>query len=163
MSAGPPDELEFFLALTLAASKASVLVTREFQSAGVEMGNWGLLAHIAARETMTPSRLADEIGVSMPTIRDQLQGLVDRGLVKRVPNPLDGRSYFVVLTAAGRTALRRGTAASARAQAALAREYGPLEPLRKNLVELVRSAGAAADHAEREAKEKLVDKALRRR
>ncbi len=35
------------------------------------------------------------------TLRDNIQRLVDRGLVRRVPNPEDGRSYLLVPTPRG--------------------------------------------------------------
>ena len=96
MSSDPPEELEFFLALTLAASKAWPLVRREFAAAGVDPGNWGLLFHVGARERITPSQLAAETGVTATTMRDQVQAFVDRGLLRREPNPRDARSYLVV-------------------------------------------------------------------
>jgi DNA-binding MarR family transcriptional regulator len=116
--------------------------------------------HIASRETTTPSQLAAEVGVTMPTMRDQLQGLVDRGLVERVPNPLDGRSYFVVLTTEGRSDLKRGLAASKRAQKLVATEHGPLEPLRAGLLAFVRSANRVTERLEEGEAAELVERAL---
>jgi DNA-binding MarR family transcriptional regulator len=37
----------------------------------------------------------------MTTLRDNIQRLVDRKLVRRTPNPVDGRSYLVKLTPRG--------------------------------------------------------------
>src|SRR4051812_28835229 len=112
MPADPPDDLEFFLTLTLASSKAWHIVSREFRAAGVETPYWGLLFHIAAHDTATPSGLAAETGISVTTMRDQLQALVDRGSIERTPNPLDARSYLVTLTRQGTRELERGLEAS---------------------------------------------------
>src|SRR4051794_37339291 len=136
MSADPPPNLELFLALALAASKGWSIVQREFRAAGVDTGSWGLLFHIDAADAPTPSRLAAETGVGPTTIRDQLQSLVDRGLVERRPNPLDARSYTVALTRTGKRDLARGLAASKRA-AARVQAHGDLEPLRERLLSFV--------------------------
>ena len=39
-------------------------------------------------------------------MRDNIQRLVDRRLVRRIPNPDDGRSYLLVLTQRGDIAVR---------------------------------------------------------
>src|SRR2546423_5580612 len=90
VAADPPDDLELFLSLTLASQLAWAVVKREFARAGVDTGWWGLLVHIDAPGVSTPSQLAAETGVAPTTIRDQLQALVERGLVRRKPNPEDG-------------------------------------------------------------------------
>src|SRR4051794_27455102 len=108
-------ELDFFMVLTLASHEGWKLVRQAFEDAGVEPAYWAILPHIDAHGSATPSQLSAEIGATQTTIRDQLQALVERGLIVRRPNPDDARSYFVELTAAGRTALTRGRAASVRA------------------------------------------------
>src|SRR4051812_11759306 len=132
VAADPPDDLELFLSLTLASQLAWTVIKREFARSGVDTGWWGLLSHIDTPGVSTPSQLAAETGVTQTTIRDQVQALVDRGLVRRKPNPDDGRSYFIELTAKGRDQLSRGLAASARARAAVEQELGhSLESLRE--------------------------------
>jgi DNA-binding MarR family transcriptional regulator len=148
--AQPPDDLDLFLALSLASQHAWTLIKREFAAAGVDTGWWGLLAHIDAAGSSTPSQLAAETGVTQTTIRDQVQSLVDRGLVRRKSNPDDGRSYFVELTARGRDQLARGLAASDRARALIEEELGQsLESFRKICLELARAASAVASAPDR--------------
>ncbi len=91
----PPENLEFFLTLALATSKMWPLVQREFSAEDVDPVHWGVLFHVGARDDVTPSELAAETGLSATTIRDNIQALVDRGLVDRDPNPQDARSYYV--------------------------------------------------------------------
>ena len=163
MNSDPPEELEFFLALTLAASKAWPLVRREFAAAGVDPGNWGLLFHVGARERITPSQLAAETGVTATTMRDQVQAFVDRGLLRREPNPRDARSYLVGLTRKGQRELERGLAASRLARDAVAAELGDVEPLRRCLLELIRRLGALDELAEADARARHVADVLHRR
>jgi len=159
----PPEDLDFFLALTLAASKSWPLIAREFAAAGVEPGHWGLLFHVGARENVTPSELAAETGVTPTTIRDQVQALVDRGLVERRPNPLDARSYYVQLTARGRRDLEAGLKASRRAEKLLRTELGDLEPLRESLLDLVVVLGALNERAQRDERARRVEEVRARR
>jgi DNA-binding MarR family transcriptional regulator len=138
------DRLNVFLAALLAGQAVSNLVRREFEAAGVPMTAWGLLVHVEAHRRVAPSQLATETGVTPTTIRDQVQLLVDRGALRRVPNPDDNRSYLLELTAAGRADLRKGRAATAIAEALLARELGTsLEETRRFLLS-IRDAGRAA-------------------
>ncbi len=155
MSGTPPEDLEFFLTLTLAASAAWPLVHREFKTAGVEPGSWGLLFHIRSRATITPTELAEETGVTATTIRDQVQQLAHRRLVRREPNPLDARSYLISLTAAGERELQAGLDASYRVAQRVEDRHGDLGPLRDSLLELIeslhalRAEGEHADRAQR--------------
>ena len=52
-------------------------------------------------EAATPTTLAARLGMRLTTFMDQLRLLESRGHARRVPHPTDGRSYKVVLTAAG--------------------------------------------------------------
>jgi DNA-binding MarR family transcriptional regulator len=53
------------------------------------------------------------------TLRDNIQRLVDRGLVRRTPNPTDGRSYLVEVTEKGDLLARAADPALLRAYTAL--------------------------------------------
>jgi DNA-binding MarR family transcriptional regulator len=65
-----------------------------------------LLTHIRDRAPVSPSAISSASGVPMTTLRDNIQRLVDRRLVRRVPNPQDGRSYLLKITARGTAILR---------------------------------------------------------
>ena len=53
---------------------------------------------------ITPRDAAALIGLRATTATDKIQRLVDRGVVERVPNPRDGRSYLLRITAEGERA-----------------------------------------------------------
>jgi DNA-binding MarR family transcriptional regulator len=138
------DRLNVFLAALLAGQAVSNLVRREFEAAGVSMTAWGLLVHVEEHRRVAPSQLAAETGVTATTIRDQVQSLVDRGALRRVPNPDDNRSYLVELTARGRVELRKGRAATAIAEALLERELGTSLADTRAFLLALRDAGRAA-------------------
>ena len=54
------------------------------------------------------ARLAEELQVTRPTVSDSVALLVERGLLLRKPDPHDGRSHALRLTATGRRWLPAG-------------------------------------------------------
>jgi DNA-binding MarR family transcriptional regulator len=60
----------------------------------------------AARRPMTTSELSEVLGQAFMTTSDQIDRLERTGEVRRAPNPADGRSRLVEVTAAGRRRLR---------------------------------------------------------
>jgi DNA-binding MarR family transcriptional regulator len=146
MPAEPPEDLELFLEVTLASHFMHQLVRREFEADGLESYLFGLLVHVHHRGTMTPSQLAEETRVTNTTIRDQVQNLVERGLLARKPNPDDARSYLLELTSEGKRLYARGSAAHDRARERLSQELDrPLSDARSTVVELRRAAARALD------------------
>jgi DNA-binding MarR family transcriptional regulator len=57
-------------------------------------------------EAASPTQLAARLGMRLTTFMDQLRLVEGRGHARRVAHPTDGRSYRVVLTAAGLVAHR---------------------------------------------------------
>lgn len=52
-------------------------------------------------ESATPTTLASRLGMRLTTFMDQLRLIEERGHARRLPNPRDGRSTLVTLTATG--------------------------------------------------------------
>jgi DNA-binding MarR family transcriptional regulator len=105
---------DYLLELWLAASAAGGLIARRLEAVGIEAHLFALLTHLAHREPVAPSVIASEEGIPVTTLRDNVQRLVDRGLVRRVPNPDDGRSYLIVRTSEGAGLLELGNVVMAR-------------------------------------------------
>ncbi|MBK8613847.1 MAG: MarR family transcriptional regulator [Flavobacteriales bacterium] len=61
-----------------------------------------------AGEAVGVARLADEFQVSRPTVSDSVALLVERSLLLRKPDPHDGRSHALRLSAEGRRVLPTG-------------------------------------------------------
>jgi DNA-binding MarR family transcriptional regulator len=85
-----------------------VLVNAELRAGGVDPQLFSFLGWVRRLEPVTPGALAAETGMPATTIRDHLRRLTERGQIVRVPNPADGRSYLVELTADGRRVMDRG-------------------------------------------------------
>lgn len=54
----------------------------------------------------TPKEVAEIEQVSAPSVTRTVNGLVERGLIKRADDPTDGRQVILSLTADGRKAIR---------------------------------------------------------
>jgi DNA-binding MarR family transcriptional regulator len=65
------------------------------------------LATVERHGPLTPSELAEIERVKRPTATRTLRVLGEAGLVQRAPDPEDGRSALVSITAEGRDRLRR--------------------------------------------------------
>ncbi len=65
------------------------------------------LATVERHGPLTPSELAEIERVKRPTATRTLRVLCEAGLVDRAPDPEDGRSALVSITAAGRDRLHR--------------------------------------------------------
>ena len=99
-----------------------LLVGRELEAAGVPPQLFSFLGWVALLEPVTPGARAAETGMPPTTIRDYVRRLVARGDVRKQPNPADGRSYHLVLSAQGRRLMERGRPAVAAAFERLAPE-----------------------------------------
>ena len=83
---------------------------RDLQRRAALGGVAGGLVALAALERLGPARVsqvADELQVDLSVASRQVAGLHSAGYVTRIPDPQDGRSQNVKLTAAGKRALRK--------------------------------------------------------
>jgi DNA-binding MarR family transcriptional regulator len=104
---------------------ARVLRQDAAAEAGLGAGTTAALASIKRDGPLTPSELAEIERVKRPSITRTLACLDRQGLIERTPDPADGRSSLVSISAAGRerlALLRR------RKSAYLARRLEALDP-----------------------------------
>jgi DNA-binding MarR family transcriptional regulator len=140
-SAAPPERrLSLLLLLVAANQRMQQLVERELAADGVDSNGYAALSRIGARGSMRLTELSDELGMPLTTASDVVRRLESRGLVRRRPNPDDGRSFLFELTARGDRDWRRGWGALQRIDAKLEVDR---EQMRAALTEL----GAAFEAA----------------
>ncbi|MFN8224219.1 MAG: MarR family transcriptional regulator [Gaiellales bacterium] len=136
--------------LFLKAGTVSTYVERivEQQLVGLDLPPYllGLLTHVGAHAPVTPSTISVASGVPATTLRDNIQRLVDRGLIRRIPNPVDGRSYLVEPTAKGKRVLAKADPALLEAYLALERRLSrPLVEYEALLDELAAALAAGIE------------------
>jgi DNA-binding MarR family transcriptional regulator len=117
---------ELFLKASTTAHLVGQIVGRQVEPVGIPAFLLALLTHVRDHEPVTPSTVSAAAGVPVTTLRDNIQRLVDRGLVERSPNPGDRRSYYLVTTSRGAAVLEAAGEALRVAYELLERELGDL-------------------------------------
>jgi DNA-binding MarR family transcriptional regulator len=80
----------------------------ELRRAGVDPEAYGFLSFVGTLQPVTRTRLGQASGLRRTTLRDAIGRLIARGHVEEQPNPRDGRSTLLVLTAEGQEIYDRG-------------------------------------------------------
>ena len=144
-----PDR-HLFLQLATASQYVGQVIDRELEEIGHPAYLLALLTHIRDHAPVTPSKLSAASGMPMTTLRDNIQRLVDRRLVRRVTNSDDGRSYLLVLTAAGKRTIQAADPALLRAYLAVERRLGrPLEDYQQTLDDVIEALAGALNRPAR--------------
>jgi DNA-binding MarR family transcriptional regulator len=112
---------QLFLKAATTSQYVGQIVERQLEPIGLPAYLLALLTHVRDHAPVTPSKVSEASGVPMTTLRDNIQRLVDRRLVRRVPNREDGRSYLLVLTAHGKTVVEEAGEALLEAYVAVER------------------------------------------
>ncbi len=109
----PPDDLDTELVTamdrTISRYQRSLRLAIE-QAEGPErltMPQLRCLQAIAVDGTALTTQLARRMSVAVPTMTSMIDGLTDRGLVGRHPDPVDRRQVRIVMTDEGRAVLAR--------------------------------------------------------
>ena len=110
-----------FLEVPVASRYVVRILEHRLGPTGIPPYQLGLVTHIRHAQPVTPTAIAAVAGVPLTTLRDNIQRLVDGGLVQRIAHPTDGRSYELELTAQGEVMARAADPVLAEAYAALER------------------------------------------
>jgi DNA-binding MarR family transcriptional regulator len=78
------------------------LVTRAVEGSGLSSDEYGVFSGVLNLQRVSPTELASKLGVPPTTISVYLARFLEQGLIRRLPNPDDGRSYLVEPTDKGR-------------------------------------------------------------
>lgn len=142
-----------FLDVSVAAHYVGRILEHQLEPSGIPPYQLALVTHIREHQPVSPTAVSRASGVPLTTLRDNIQRLVERRLVRRLPHPTDGRSYLVALTPRGEVMARAADPALAEAYATLERHLPkPLADYQATLAELNGGLeSASAELAERDA------------
>ncbi|WNO52928.1 MarR family winged helix-turn-helix transcriptional regulator [Stakelama saccharophila] len=88
--------------LSITSNRVSNVIATAYQSLfGLKIPEWRLVAVLAEGDGMTQQALGAMTRMDKVTVSRAAIGLVERGLVKREPNPSDQRSHLLRLTDSG--------------------------------------------------------------
>jgi DNA-binding MarR family transcriptional regulator len=132
------DRIGFLLAM--AKGGAETIVASELDELGIYPRQYGLMLVLASEGPLSQGELAEWVRTDRTTMVALVDGLEERGFVRRERNPADRRAYRLLLTDQGRRAITRGKALMRRAEKQL---LGSLtERERRQLIELLGKVAA---------------------
>jgi DNA-binding MarR family transcriptional regulator len=126
--------MPFALRIAITNAWVSQLFDQEMAKKGVAPFQAGVLMMVRLHEPVTPTGLEAAMGLAGTTLRDRVRELLRAGLVERVPNADDGRSYFLQTTPAADDVVRLALATSRRLTRLLEKHGSPpLDDLNRTL------------------------------
>jgi DNA-binding MarR family transcriptional regulator len=138
-----PPEADLLQELYTTGTLVALLVDEELARLGLPNQLFAFLGWVTRLQPVTPGTLVAETGLPPTTVRDYVRRLVERGDLRKSPNPDDGRSYRLVLTAQGQEVADRGWAAVVAAYERLAQRLD--RPAEEHLVAARELRTAARD------------------
>jgi len=104
-----PSSIETYLLFMLVASEVFTALQTELGRYGLSDGKLSILLQLSTSPegALTPSQLAESLGIKRASVTDLLSGLERAQLVVREPSPEDGRMALIRLNAQGQELLQR--------------------------------------------------------
>ncbi|MFP3901872.1 MAG: MarR family winged helix-turn-helix transcriptional regulator, partial [Acidimicrobiia bacterium] len=93
-----------------AAARLGKVAENALDRVDLSLPQYRMMALLADGSSVATA-LAERLTVTRPSVTALTDGLVERGLVERLPDPRDRRRVTHALTPAGRAALEKGDAA----------------------------------------------------
>ena len=75
------------------------LVARHLEGAPLRGEEYAVYSVVFEEEAVSQTAMADVLGMPLTTVADHVRAMEGRGHCRRIPNPADGRSHLLVLTA----------------------------------------------------------------
>lgn len=89
---------------------SGLLVEEVVTGSGLTGNEFAVASWLGVRGRATPTELASDLGMAPTTLSTLIERLVEKNQVRRRPNPDDGRSYVLELTAKGKATNARNAA-----------------------------------------------------
>jgi DNA-binding MarR family transcriptional regulator len=98
-----------FLVVHALSQLTGRLMGEHMAGSGMTPNDFAVYSVIHAEERITPSKLAQVLGMPPTTLSYVIRRIEDLGDLRRLPNPDDGRSVLLELTAKGHNLTHRAT------------------------------------------------------
>jgi DNA-binding MarR family transcriptional regulator len=95
------DQRGPFLLLFALDQQLAALLGQTMRGAPLTPGEFAVYSALRLEQPVTPTRLASVLGMPPTTLSSALRKMAGAGHLSRLPNPADGRSSLVELTADG--------------------------------------------------------------
>jgi DNA-binding MarR family transcriptional regulator len=141
------DDYNVLFTFWLTSRAVHGLLDEALAPAGLTADEFGVYSVLTRSDAMTPTELARWMSAPATTVSSYVKRFEGRGHVTREPNPDDGRSYLIRLTAAGRKAHRAAGVRFLPALDAVVASLGARETTVKRGLESLKNAVDAAGEA----------------
>ena len=106
MTTTPPEGYSLLFDVFVLGQRVRQLMTAGLAGAPLKPEEYAVYSVVFEDEAVSPTSMAAKMSMPLTTVADYVRLMESRGHVRRIPNPHDGRSYLLVLTASGRKAHR---------------------------------------------------------
>jgi len=96
-----PETLSPLYYLFAASQRAGTLLAEALADAPLDASGYALFSALRETQPTSPTDLARHLGMAVTTLLDAVAALSRRGLVVKLRNPRDGRSYLLRLSDEG--------------------------------------------------------------
>jgi DNA-binding MarR family transcriptional regulator len=120
------------------------LMAEHMAGSGLSPADFAIYSVIHAEERITPSRLAEIVGVPPTSLSYVIRRMEDLGDIRRIANPEDGRSVLLELTAKGHRLTHRAATGFSKAIRAFRAE---LDIDERHLLDQLEAMSAALERA----------------
>lgn len=93
--------------LRMVSNAVSQAFARKLAAEEVTVAEWVLMRSLHGPEPLTPSSLADQMGMTRGAITKLAERVMAKGLIGRQAHEADGRAHYLFLTEKGRARLPR--------------------------------------------------------
>lgn len=88
--------------LRYVSNHVSQAFAHKLEARDVTVAEWALMRRLYDTDSLAPSRLAEQLGLTRGAISKLADRLIAKGLATRTPDPSDARAQTLALTARGR-------------------------------------------------------------
>ena len=128
--------------LSVASNRVSSTIASAYHAQfGLRIPEWRLVCVLAEFGAMSQQAMCGRTQMDKVTVSRAAVALLERGFVRRTPNPLDLRSHLLSLTAQGQDVYRQVTPQALAVQARIFEDFSPTE--RDTLAKLLARAHKA--------------------
>jgi DNA-binding MarR family transcriptional regulator len=131
----------------VAGQAVGALVDEALAGSPLDATGYAVCSAVFDEEALTPTELARRLGTPLTTALDHVRALERSGVLARRRNPVDGRSFLVVLTPAGMEAHRAASQLFEIAWRQFVEALDqPMDDVRASLVAITAAAAEARRH-----------------
>jgi DNA-binding MarR family transcriptional regulator len=138
--------------LFAASQRVRTLLVAAMDGSGLTPDEYAVYSALLEFEPLSPTEMAQVVGMPPTTMSHYVREMRERAHVEEEPNPRDGRSRMLRLTASGHTAHRRANLAFEEAYSRFVVHLGKPEDAKRALEEIEAAADAALERLSRDAR-----------